>query len=54
MKSVFSGFEADPKMSKFELHVRVPRDVIVGKYTISGQILLLPIRGNGDLTFVFG
>lgn len=50
----YSGFNKDPRQNKIELHVFVPKDIIFGKYSISGKILLLPIAGNGDLTFVYG
>lgn len=50
----YSGFNKDPKKNKIELHVFVPKDTIVGKYEISGKILLLPISGIGDLTFIYG
>lgn len=52
--NISSGFNKDPKENKIELHVFVPKDIIVGKYVISGRILLLPIAGNGDLTFIYG
>lgn len=51
---ICSGFSKDPKENHIELHVLVPKDTIVGKYVISGKVLLLPIAGNGDLTFIFG
>lgn len=51
---IYSGFHKDPKENQIELHVFVPKDSIVGKYVITGKILLLPIAGQGDLTFIFG
>lgn len=50
----YSGFNKDPKQNKIELHVFVPKDTVIGKYTVAGKILLLPIAGNGDVTFIFG
>lgn len=48
------GFNKDPKENKIELNVFVPKDIIVGQYLLSGKILLLPIVGTGDLTFIYG
>lgn len=50
----YSGFHKDPKQNQIELHVFVPKDITLGKYSISGKILLLPIAGSGDLTFIYG
>lgn len=43
------GFEKDPKSSKFEIVAKVPLDIIKGKYTINGKLLVLPLQGTGDL-----
>lgn len=50
----FSGFDADPKTSKFELLVYVPLDIIVGTYILNGKILLIPLAGRGMANFTFG
>lgn len=52
--SNYSGFNKDPRLNKIEIHVFVPKDIILGKYAIKGNILLLPIAGSGDLTFIYG
>lgn len=41
------GFEKDPSKSKVELHGTIPRLSITGNYKLKGQILVLPIQGNG-------
>lgn len=44
---VVSGFDKDPRTSKFEIHVNVPIDTIKGYYSMNGKILLIPIFGTG-------
>jgi hypothetical protein len=34
--------------------VTVPKVQIIGKYSVSGRILLLPITGNGDINITLG
>lgn len=46
---IFRGFEKDPKTSKFEMLAKVPLDIIKGKYSINGKLLVLPLQGTGDL-----
>lgn len=49
-----SGFERDPKKSKFEIHARVPRIVMLAKYRVEGKVLILPIRGAGRSNLTLG
>lgn len=46
---ILSGFEKDPKQSKFELHVHVPIDKIIGQYDLSAKALLIPVKSTGAL-----
>lgn len=48
-----SGFEKDPKKSKFEVIGTAPLVAIVGKYRINGKVLFLPIVGNGRANLTF-
>lgn len=48
-----SGFTADPRTSKYEVHANVPKISINGKYKVNGRVLVLPIRGDGDANLVF-
>ena len=48
-----TGFGEDPVKSKNEVHVKVPKLVINSKYSVDGQILVLPITGSGNATLVF-
>lgn len=50
----YSGFGADPKTSKFEVAGKTKRMTILGKYTLNGQVLILPITGNGLANLTFG
>lgn len=45
--SKVSGFDADPTTSKFEMHAVIPRITIAGNYKMNGNMLVLPIEGNG-------
>lgn len=47
-----SGFEKDPKKSKFEMYARVQKLQLVGKFYADGQILNFPIKGNGVFDIV--
>lgn len=49
----FSGFEKDPKTSKFEIEFVTPRAEFVGDYIIDGRILLIPLAGNGKCNFTY-
>lgn len=46
-KKYFSGFDKDPRKSKFEMHMKVPFDQIVGQYQMTGQFLLIALKGSG-------
>lgn len=52
--SKFQGFEKDPIKSKIELHGIIPRLTISGNYKMKGQILVLPIQGNGKCNITIG
>lgn len=49
-----SGFEKDPKRSKFEIHARLPRIELDAKYKADGKVLILPITGNGKSNLTLG
>lgn len=49
-----SGFDKDPKKSKFEVSGKTKHLAIVGNYNIDGKVLFLPITGNGFANFTFG
>jgi hypothetical protein len=34
--------------------MKVSRAEVIGKYNISGRVLLLPIAGNGDINITLG
>jgi hypothetical protein len=51
---IHSGFEKDPRKSKFELHARVPRIELDSKYKVDGKVLILPITGNGKSNLTLG
>lgn len=42
-----SGFEADPKTSKFEIHARAPKVDVLSNYKATAQLFGLPIIGHG-------
>lgn len=50
----FSGFGKDPATSKFELYATIARISLVGQYKARGNILLLPIFGQGPANLTFG
>lgn len=52
--SKFEGFEKDPIKSKIEFHGIIPRLTISGNYKMKGQILVLPIQGNGKCNITIG
>lgn len=41
-----SGFQADP-VGQYELRLKGSALYLIGPYTISGRILILPIQGEG-------
>lgn len=43
-------FSADVENQKFELDVDIPALRIEAEYSIDGKVLLMPIRGHGDMT----
>lgn len=45
-----SGFKKDPQGNKLHFDFKTPLGTIVGPYVISGQILILPIVGDGNVT----
>lgn len=53
VKSVI-GFERDPLKSKFEFNAHIDHISLVGQYKVRGNILLLPIIGNGAVNLTFG
>lgn len=54
MKVFFSGFEKDPRKSKFEINTFTPGCTCHGDYKVSGKLLLLPFVGSGNCNFTFG
>lgn len=48
------GFEKDPRKTKFELHVHVPLDTIVGTYDLTGRALLIQVQSSGAINLTFG
>lgn len=48
------GFEEDPSKSKIEFHGTIPILTISGNYKMKGQILVLPIQGNGKCNITIG
>lgn len=53
MHILSSGFTADPRTSKYEVHATVPKITINGKYKVNGQVLVLPIQGDGNANLIF-
>lgn len=49
-----SGFEKDIATSKYEIYANIDRISLVGQYKARGNILLLPINGNGAANLTFG
>lgn len=45
-----SGFKKDPEGNKLEMSFKTPLGTLVGPYVIDGQLLILPIIGNGTVT----
>lgn len=53
-KFVYRGFDKDPAKSKFEFAAKIPTMTLIGQYKARGNILLLPIFGNGQSNMTFG
>lgn len=51
---ISSGFGSNPETSKFEVDAHLDRISLVGQYKARGNILLLPIYGNGRANLTFG
>lgn len=49
----YSGFEADPNTSKYEVYASAPKITVSGDYKINGRVLVLPIQGSGKANLVF-
>ncbi|XP_037041548.1 protein takeout-like isoform X1 [Bradysia coprophila] len=49
-----TGFEKDPKTSKFRMRGHLKLSTISGPYQVSGKVLLLPITGRGWSEIKFG
>lgn len=49
---IFSGFEADPRKSRFEIYGKTPELKINGKYSIDGRVFSFPVQGNGNLNCI--
>lgn len=53
MFHLFSGFDKDPT-SKFEIYARVNQLSVIGHYNMNGQIIILPVVGNGAVNLTYG
>lgn len=42
-----SGFGKDPRKSKFQIDAYVPIENMVGRYKLTGKMLVLPLNGHG-------
>lgn len=42
------GFDKNIASSKYELHAKIPRLEMNSLYKMKGQVLVLPIEGNGN------
>lgn len=49
-----NGFKKDPEGNKLEIKIKVPLLQIIGSYKANGQILILPIQGNGQSNITLG
>ncbi|KAG4079172.1 hypothetical protein HA402_001143 [Bradysia odoriphaga] len=47
------GFGKDPKKSKFEFYGRIPRLSIIGNYKLNGNVIILPVQGDGPANMTF-
>lgn len=48
-----SGFEKDPKTSKFEIYAKVDQLSLIGQYKVKGNVIILPVVGNGPANLTF-
>lgn len=48
-----TGFNRNPDGDIIEIRTRSPLVSIVGKYSVNGKILVLPIQGSGDFKCSF-
>lgn len=49
-----SGFDKDPKTSKFEIYANVDQLSLIGQYKIKGSVIILPVVGHGPANLTFG
>lgn len=49
----FSGFGKDPSASKFEIYAYADKLSIIGKYKVKGNIIVLPVVGQGPANLTF-
>lgn len=49
-----SGFNRNPEKDIIEMRCFVPKVIIQGDYKVDGRAIILPIKGNGRATLVFG
>lgn len=49
-----NGFKKDPEGNKLEIKIKIPLFQIIGTYKANGQILILPIQGNGLANITLG
>lgn len=51
---ICSGFEKDPTTSKFEIYANVDQLQLIAKYKAKGNIIILPVVGQGPANLTFG
>ena len=44
-----TGFQANPDKNRIEIKFKVPFAVLEGPYQMKGKVLVLPVRGKGDM-----
>lgn len=44
----------DLKNEKMFWKLSIPRLSLLGKYTVNGKVLVLPIKGSGDMNITLG
>ncbi|CAO1423160.1 unnamed protein product [Diamesa serratosioi] len=49
-----NGFKNDPEGNKLETKIKIPLLQILSTYKANGQILILPIQGNGQANLTLG
>lgn len=52
--SEISGFDKDPTTSKFEIYAKVDKFSLIAKYKVKGNIIILPIVGQGPANLTLG